>query len=216
MENDISMKNKSEALQQELDQLKECCNHLMEENECLKQLAYVDDLTGLYNFRYLKMRLEEELSRAKRHKRDFALIMIDVDSLKEINDNLGHQAGNEVIVELSKCLKHSLRNIDIVTRFGGDEFIILLPDTSAEHARLVAQRITGNIESLSFFIPPSENELKVSVSGGIVFLVDHAISGEELIKQADQLMYMAKLQGRQCVNFVMSEEFIDKAICSKN
>jgi two-component system, cell cycle response regulator len=216
MESSIVKKNMLKALQREVEQLNECCARLMGENECLKQLVYIDDLTGLFNFRFLKMRLEEELSRAKRHRRDFALIMIDIDNLKEINDNYGHQVGNQVIIELSRCLKQSLRNIDIISRFGGDEFIILLPDTSAEHARLVAQRITSNIESHTFFLTPSENQLKVSISGGIVFLADYTISGEDLIKQADQLMYLAKLQGRHCVNFVMSEEFIDKTACSKN
>jgi diguanylate cyclase (GGDEF)-like protein len=200
-------------LQYEVARLREQCDKLVKEKQVLEKLVYVDELTSLYNLRSLKKRLEQELNRAKRHGRDFSLIMIDIDNLKQINDLYGYNMGNQVILEISKCLKATLRNIDIISRSGGDEFVIILPDTSERHALHVAQRLTESLESLSFREVEKGSEFKVSVSGAIVFLIDRECTAEDLFRQADQLLYQAKRQGKNCINFVMSEEFLEKPLC---
>jgi len=203
-------------LQYEVARLREQCERLQKEKKVLEKLVYIDELTGLYNFRYLKKRLVEELSRAKRHGRDFSLFMIDIDNLKQINEQCGYAIGNQVIAEISACLKSTLRNIDIVSRTGGDEFVIILPDTTERHALHVAQRLTESIEALVFRAGERAGEFRVSVSGGIVFLVDRDTTAEELLYQADQLLFEAKRQARSCVNFVMSEEFLTRPLCCVN
>jgi diguanylate cyclase (GGDEF)-like protein len=180
----------------EIERLKEYCRELKQEIDNLKQLVFVDELTGLFNFRYLTNRLDEEINRARRHKRDFSLIMIDLDNLKEINDSFGHHMGNLVLAEIARCLKRTLRNIDIVIRFGGDEFVVMLPDTSCENSLLVGKRISRNIEDLSITCPDTGRTATVTVSGGIVSFHDYSKTGIDLMKEADRLMYKAKQSGK--------------------
>lgn len=185
----------------EIASLKRRCELLFRENEKLKEMVHKDGLTGLYNFRYLRERLEEEVVRARRHRRNFCLIMIDMDNLKQVNDTYGHQMGNKVIREISNTIRNSVRTIDIVARFGGDEFVVLLPDTDSGSALIIAERISHNIKNLYFLCPGSKNGINVTISAGVVSFDDKEKSADELMHMADMLLYQAKLVGKNCVKF---------------
>jgi len=112
----------------------------------IKQLAIIDDLTGLYNFRYIKDRLEEEVKRAQRYERPLALIMADIDRFKNYNDAFGHLEGNKALKNLANILKVNVREVDIVGRFGGEEFIVILPEADKKEAQEIAERIRLKVE----------------------------------------------------------------------
>jgi diguanylate cyclase (GGDEF)-like protein len=183
----------------EIASLRKSYAALYRENQILKEMVNRDGLTGLYNFRYLKERLEEEMERSLRHKRDCSLIMIDMDNLKQINDTLGHQAGNKVIKEIAQALKQSVRNIDVVARFGGDEFAVLLPDTDAQGALKTAERIAQKVRSILLSCPGSGRAINVTISAGIATSGERLRSADDLIHCADRFLYKAKMSGKNCV-----------------
>jgi len=164
----------------------------------MEHSAYTDGLTGLYNHRYFQVRLQEELRRIKRNKSKLSLMMLDIDNFKNYNDTNGHPQGDWVLKELADILIQSVRAIDIVSRYGGEEFSVILPDTDSEDAFSVAERIRKNIEQ-SYFQVNGCDDKSITVSIGIA-CYPHQVSGkEELIKKADQALYQAKRQGRNQV-----------------
>ncbi|MBU1998624.1 MAG: diguanylate cyclase, partial [Candidatus Omnitrophica bacterium] len=183
------------------------------ENVRLYGEAITDELTGLFNRRYFDYRLKEEILRSRRYKRSLALLIIDIDNFKAVNDKYGHQAGDMVLNQLSEFIRAGLRQVDIVCRYGGDEISIILPETGrqslvspAEENKnisgplVAAERIRSNIEK-HIFIFGDEN-IKVSVSIGLVYIDDwskEGISPEEIIGLADRALYRAKSSGRNCV-----------------
>jgi len=182
------------------------------ENARLYEQAITDGLTGLYHQRYFHIRLTEELLRAQRYNLPFSLIMMDLDYFKQINDEHGHQVGDRVLVDLSKLIKENVRACDIVGRYGGDEFVILLPaigkSTTKEYRAetdKVIKRLKDKIEAFSF----TNLHLKLKASFGIVIYNGKFITAaDELIKKADELLYKAKDSGRNalCVEELKSEE----------
>jgi diguanylate cyclase (GGDEF)-like protein len=165
----------------------------------VKQLAITDGLTDLYNFRYLQERLEEETKRAQRFRRPLALIMADIDHFKEFNDTYGHPEGNKVLKVLANILKVNVREIDIVGRYGGEEFIIILPEADREEAQKIAERIRIKIEGYSF--QNKEDHLnnpdkKITLSLGVTSYFQESISPQNLIYKVDQALYQAKRKGR--------------------
>lgn len=168
------------------------------ERMALAQLAQTDGLTGLANFRALTGRLEQEFKRARRYRHALTVVMIDLDHLKPINDQLGHEIGNRAIVALARHLKDNLREVDYGARFGGDEFVALLPYQTPSEAEYFAQRLRAGLRGLR--IPGAEN-LKVTVSIGIAgHAPEHPLAtAEELLAQADSALYLAKRQGRDRV-----------------
>lgn len=203
-------------MQAELERLRGYSEQLLMENKSLKRQVYIDELTRFYNYRYMMKRLDEELSRAKRHDRKFSLIVIDVDNLKKINDSCGHQMGNQVLVEVSNCIKNSLRDIDIATRFGGDEFVILLPDTSMDNALAVARRIASNVEQLSFFSLTRKKGLKITISAGVSTIDDMTASSESFLEEADKLLNLAKSKGKNCIESKKTGYNIDISSIKRN
>lgn len=183
----------------DLMMLKKRCLELYQENRKLKEMVYTDGLTGLHNFRYMKVRLDEELERARRHRRNLSFIMIDMDNLKQINDTFGHQMGNRVIMEIATTIKNSIRNIDLAARFGGDEFAVLLPDTTLASALIIIERIVHHVNGLYFLCPGSKRGINVTVSGGVVSFDGHEKSADDFIHEADKLLYRAKMAGKNCV-----------------
>ena len=164
--------------------------------EQLRLLAMTDPLTGISNRRYFMSQVSEEFERTKRYGEPFSLMVIDIDNLKEVNDTYGHEAGDEVIRSFAKYCLTRLRSVDQFARIGGDEFIVLLVQTSREKAKEVAVRLISGIEGLE--IPTKKKSIHITVSIGLT-TSDDFLSVEELIKRADMALYKAKNGGRNQV-----------------
>lgn len=160
----------------------------------LERMAVSDGLTGLYNHRYSYERLEEEVSKAERYSRPLSLLMIDIDDFKAINDTHGHRTGDEVLVSVSHAFKETLRSVDVVGRYGGEEFIVILPETSLYAASIAAEKIRATIES----IPCGKRATRVSVSVGVAEHQDGE-AATALVNRADSLLYEAKRAGKNRV-----------------
>ncbi|QTA84270.1 Two component system response regulator, GGDEF domain-containing [Desulfonema magnum] len=161
--------------------------------------AITDRLTMLYNHTYFKHFLEREIKRSHRQNHPLALIMIDVDNFKKYNDTRGHLAGDRVLQQTSRIVRDNIREIDLAARYGGEEFAIVLPHIDMKDALAVAERVRKAIAAHAFPreapFPPD----KVTVSMGVAFSPTDAASVEELIKKADQQLYRAKDEGKNCV-----------------
>jgi diguanylate cyclase (GGDEF)-like protein len=158
--------------------------------------AVMDPLSGLFNRRHFNERLEEELDRARRQNSMVSLLMIDIDDFKKVNDRFGHLAGDIVIRGVGDILKRSVRRFDLCTRFGGEEFAIVMPGGGPEHAAAVAERIRQNIEAFR----PAESELAdLNVTVSIGMSASRGGSSRELVDNADQALYRAKQQGKNRV-----------------
>jgi len=163
--------------------------------EHLNMHSIKDDLTLLYNQNYLKSFIEREINRSKRFDLQFSVIFFDLDYLKDINEKHGHLVGTEVLKEVSRILKDSIRNIDVVARFGGDEFVIVLSDSEPELALQISKRLREKIKNNSFL---KEDGLDLKISGcfGIANFPEHGDSVKELIRKSDMAMYEVKRSGK--------------------
>ena len=178
--------------------IKKLQNELRSANQHLKELSITDPLTCLYNRRYVTEILDKEFERAKRKHEFLSLVFIDVDHFKLINDNLGHQSGDEVLVAIAKAAQSGLRAFDVVARYGGDEFLFVLPETPPAGGMAVAERLREAVQSLAF-APPMEC-LSVTVSLGVAAYPSPQVdSASALLRQADEALYRAKLNGRNRV-----------------
>ena len=165
--------------------------------EEIQSLAITDCLTGLYNRRYFFEFSENELARSKRYGKKLSLAMMDIDHFKRVNDQFGHQTGDRVLKMISDISLKNLRKVDVMCRFGGEEFVILLPETSGVEAYLAAERIRREIDGAS--LETEKGEVSVTVSIGVADLGEEIQTLDELISKADQAMYQAKDQGRNRV-----------------
>ncbi|MCH8498848.1 MAG: GGDEF domain-containing protein [Marinobacter sp.] len=163
----------------------------------LQQQAIRDELTGLYNRRYLEESLERELQRAERAGQPLTLMMIDVDHFKAVNDTYGHQAGDRVLQAVAELLRKRLRAQDIVCRFGGEEFVVILPDTAAQQT-LVRLESWFRKEGL-LTVGHEGQRIDVQFSMGLAEYPTHGRSGEQLLRVADRALYQAKHNGRNQV-----------------
>jgi diguanylate cyclase (GGDEF)-like protein len=167
----------------------------------LRHLSRTDDLTGLLNRRALIERLEEETRRSQRYRSDLALIIADIDYFKEINDTYGHDAGDKVLQIISGLIKNLLRQTDIIGRYGGDEFLLILPQTSKKGAIEIAERIHSAVKDYDMHIGV-ERPVKTTVSLGVAqFDIDEE-DINNLIKRADNALYIAKGRGRNRVYLI--------------
>jgi two-component system cell cycle response regulator len=179
-------------------EIKHLQDDLKRSNELLHDLSITDFLTGLYNRRYLIEALNREILRADRKNGDLSLIVIDIDHFKSVNDTYGHQQGDHVLQVVSNILKNELRNYDIAARFGGEEFIAVLPDVASDEAMLVAERIRLAVEEFRF--DNNLSELALTISLGVADLSFSAFpTVDNFIKLADDALYRAKANGRNCV-----------------
>lgn len=167
-------------------------------HEEIARLAVTDGLTGLYNHRAFQEKLSEETNRAERYFKTFSLIMLDIDHFKSFNDIYGHQTGDFALKEISKIIRNELRTVDFPTRYGGEEFILILPETSVDGALIVAERIRRAVAEYQFMSESGER-LLLTVSAGVACYPDDATPKEDLIKKADQALYFAKDRGRNTV-----------------
>jgi two-component system, cell cycle response regulator len=165
-------------------------------HEEIYRLTTVDGLTQVYNRRYFLEQLEREVSRAKRYRRELSLILFDIDHFKLINDNYGHLAGDYVLKQLATVVKGKIRREDILSRYGGEEFAIILPEIDAPNAMQFAEKVRRLIEKAPFKF--EETKISVTVSVGVATCVD-ADDAPALIKRTDDKLYEAKGAGRNCV-----------------
>jgi diguanylate cyclase (GGDEF)-like protein len=170
--------------------------------ERVKQLAYLDGLTGIFNRRYFELRIQEELERSRRFNSGMAVIMVDIDQFKRLNDEFGHLLGDEVLRQVSSIFSQQLRKIDVVCRYGGEEFAILLSQTSQQHALGVAEKLRRMVDAWQFPGVPRP----VTISAGVATSPDHGTTREELVKAADAGLYAAKQAGRNCVREALPVE----------
>jgi diguanylate cyclase (GGDEF)-like protein len=161
----------------------------------MKQLAYVDGLTGIHNRRYFEMRVVEELERAGRFQGRMSIIMVDIDNFKRLNDEFGHLLGDEVLRSVSTIMKQQLRKVDLVCRYGGEEFAIVVAETSGENALRVAEKLRKQVESHHFPGVPRP----VTISCGVADYPTHGITRDEVVAAADNALYQAKQAGRNRV-----------------
>lgn len=165
----------------------------------LEELAITDDLTGVYNRRELNRLLDLEFRRAKRFKRPLAMIIYDIDHFKRVNDSYGHLIGDQVLIWLTNLIAANTRSTNFIARYGGDEFVILLPETSSQNAFHAAERLRKKACQVPFQgqLPDvSRVEFEVSISLGVAELKEEYSSVEEFFSTADQAMYTAKNSGR--------------------
>jgi diguanylate cyclase (GGDEF)-like protein len=172
-------------------------------NAQLYEQAITDGMTKLYLHRYFKQRLYDELKRAARFKRNLALIMVDIDHFKSLNDNYGHQTGDEVLKHVASILRRAVRTHDLPVRYGGEEFALVLPETEFGGAVAVAERIRKSIET--DYLEVSGVVLKITASFGVAIFPDCADDMDSLIKAADVAMYWSKEHGRNQVTAAPSK-----------
>lgn len=172
-------------------------DELKRKNDILEVLSIRDELTILYNRRYILKRLDEEIERAKRYNRFFSCIMIDIDYFKKVNDTYGHPGGDIVLRYMGDMLRRNLRTVDIASRYGGEEFMLLLPETDLAGSKVVAEKLRHLVSS---GFPPEglPQDFKFTISLGIAIYPYHGDNKERLIKSADEALYTAKAAGRNC------------------
>ena len=162
-------------------------------------VSVTDDLTGLYNSRYLNLVLRRESKRASRSGRPLSLLFLDLDGFKQVNDTHGHLAGSKALVEAAAIIRGSARETDVAARFGGDEFSVILPDTGRDGAVSVAERIRDRINACQFLASDGLS-IHLTASIGVATLPDVAASAEELLRAADVAMYRVKDAGKNGIH----------------
>ena len=167
-----------------------------EQAKAFARTAAVDPLSGLFNRRYFRSRLEEELQRARRHGSPVGLLMLDIDDFKQINDRFGHVAGDAVISAIADILRRSVRRFDVCARYGGEEFAVVMPVSTAANTASVAERIRQRIEAYRFDVPELA-DLRVTASIGLSISDD--ATAQDLVNQSDQALYSAKHAGKNRV-----------------
>jgi diguanylate cyclase (GGDEF)-like protein len=164
----------------------------------LERDVFTDDLTGLFNRRYLSARLGEEVAKARRYSSDLSAIMVDLDHFKAVNDTYGHQTGDEVLRSVSVVVSQTIRSSDIAVRYGGEEILIVVTNTDIHGAAYLAERLRSNIAALQVRVGASEF-VRISVSIGVSSLSRKDDQTDSLVKRADEALYRAKREGRDRV-----------------
>ncbi|MBN2048590.1 MAG: diguanylate cyclase [Anaerolineaceae bacterium] len=195
---EITLRQQAEAQLQQVNQkLQEQLEEIRALHGQLREQAIRDPLTNLYNRRYLGEMIDVDLRRSQRGDRPVSVLILDIDHFKEINDRYGHKAGDQVLIEISRKLEKMIRGGDIACRYGGEEFVIVLPGTTLEEARARAEQIRHEMEELVFY--DQGNEIQLTVSIGVSSTDDHPINRDLLLNEADKALYEAKEQGRNLV-----------------
>jgi two-component system, cell cycle response regulator len=181
--------------------IKDLNDQLRVANDRLKELADTDDLTGLYNMRSLYQKLDQELERARRFDRQVCVVMIDMDRFKSVNDGHDHLFGSYVLAEVGKMIREGLRSIDIGARYGGDEFLIVLTETTKEGAFQYCDRLREQIAARAFTNGKDQIRLTASLGFAITPAGDSTTDARSLVRSADVALYESKRAGRNRVSF---------------
>jgi diguanylate cyclase (GGDEF)-like protein len=160
-----------------------------------QRLSITDGLTGLWNYRYFSMNFAKEIERAARFGRPLALLLVDLDRFKAVNDVHGHQRGDSVLIELATRVSAEIREVDTFARYGGEEFVLVLPETDAAGARRAAERLCEAVRHRPF-AHEGEEPLAITVSVGVAVFPEHGTAAADLIRSADTALYAAKEAGR--------------------
>ena len=187
--------------------LKRMHDEIVESKARLTAISIQDELTELYNYRYLQTRLSEEFKRAERYREALTCIMIDVDHFKRVNDLYGHDAGDQALREFAVRLRRAVREVDVVARYGGEEFLLVLPSTNFSGALSVAERVWRSIGGENFVL--GQVSVRITASIGVAIYPSHDIkSRDELLKAADVALYQAKNEGRDRICVFQHQGFI--------
>jgi len=177
---------------------------LIRQREELQRLAMRDPLTGLFNRCHFEDRLEEEYERARRYKRPFSILMIDIDDFKRINDTYGHGTGDDVLRKVGLILRKKTRRSDTQVRYGGEEFVLIIPEAGLRGAIQVGNKLCREIRKLVFSTPSSA--FSVTISTGVASSSEKPYSHwNEILKDADRALYKAKANGKDCVKAASNE-----------
>jgi two-component system cell cycle response regulator len=163
------------------------------------EMAITDQLTGLHNRRYMSRHLDTLLESAKKHGRPLAFVIMDIDFFKQVNDTYGHDIGDEVLKEFAARIAANVRGIDLACRYGGEEFVVAMPDTDMAFACNIAERLRQSIETTPVIISRAPGQLKITISIGIARCEGADDSADKLLHRADQALYRAKRTGRNKV-----------------
>lgn len=159
-------------------------------------MAITDALTKLHNRRYFEKVLPQELERARRYNLSFSILLIDADNFKKVNDAYGHLMGDRILTTIGEAISGSLRSFDFAFRYGGEEFVVILPETTVTNARKAAERIRQRVIAETQKVLQSETDNPVTVSIGIACYPRDAVEGKALVALADNLLYQAKGAGK--------------------
>jgi diguanylate cyclase (GGDEF)-like protein len=196
--NDMIRQQRSqrEEIEETNRHLKDRNHRLQQMNEVLNQLSITDGLTKLHNHRFFQDHLTREIRRVERTREPLAILVIDIDDFKRLNDRLGHAAGDEILVRIAQILNGGVRGSDLCARYGGEEFVILAPGTDTPGAYMLAEKVRTAISESSFIVDDSLRPLRVTVSVGVA-----AFNGnrKRFFQKADQALYRAKADGKNCV-----------------
>jgi diguanylate cyclase (GGDEF)-like protein len=168
-----------------------------------RDMLYIDELSGLFNYRYLKVALEREIKRADRYSTQLSVVFLDLDNFKGVNDTYGHLVGSNLLRELGLILKKSVREVDVLIRYGGDEYTIILVETGPDTAKQVAERIRHMIATHTFSSQEGY-QVKLTASLGFACYPDDTTGMDELLAMADKAMYAGKAAGKNCVYRIVS------------
>ncbi len=182
----------------QMEQIEKDRSLLQESEARMQELAVRDSLTGLFNRRYMEETLDREISRAQRERRSLGVIMTDVDSFKHINDAFGHVLGDAVLASVAEVLDHNIRKSDVACRFGGDEFILILPECSLKDTVMRAEALRRIVERACLKLGGSEIG-QVTLSMGVSAIPEHGVTAADLLRAADKALYDAKRGGRNRV-----------------
>jgi diguanylate cyclase (GGDEF)-like protein len=172
----------------------------------VQELTVLDDHTGLFNSRHLKRTLEQEIIRATRFGHPVSLVFFDLDYFKRVNDTYGHQAGSRLLAEVGRLLLGTLRSTDVPVRYGGDEFVVLLPETSKDQAMECAKRLRSEISHWKFLAEEPYGPLQITASLGVASFPDDAHAPDELLRRADDAMYRVKAERRDGVAAALPQQ----------
>jgi two-component system cell cycle response regulator len=163
------------------------------------EMAITDPLTGLFNRRYMETHLASLVEQAANRGKPISVLILDIDFFKSVNDGHGHDAGDDVLREFALRIRKSIRNIDLACRYGGEEFVIVMPETDIAVATVVAERLRRRIANEPFVIQNGSNSLDVTISIGLADLCEPEDNAATILKRADQALYRAKRDGRNRV-----------------